>query len=333
MHCKQPPARGSVKGCARAGTSPLCARVPAGPELESGTLGLGLRGSSGFVGPREVNVVAGQRGGPRVVRESQVEEEELHFWHDLAKAHQHHLPQATQQPHMSEELQTEQQQEVRGQERGRHKDAEFRQRAAQEKTTTGTWATCGCSLGPISNRVLLRSTQSSPHAAAGRGCGAPLPCNSAEQRTNCSPRLSGRVPRGNHFSFTLEPGGLVPASICTTAYKAGFSLALRGLSRRMRPVAAVCRGLARCSGQATVGANLYLTPRGLAGSGQARGRPLRVRVPAGRQQVVARVQPPGPSGQARPPALVQRCARNADAAWRGAATGDGASTLRGTEQQ
>ncbi|KAH7286794.1 hypothetical protein KP509_32G023200 [Ceratopteris richardii] len=47
---------------------------------------------------------------------------------------------------------------------------------------------------------------------------------------------------------------------CVHAYEMGYTIALRGLEFRCPHVAAIAEALAICFGQATVGANLYMTP-------------------------------------------------------------------------
>ncbi|MCO5553101.1 hypothetical protein L7F22_006622 [Adiantum nelumboides] len=47
---------------------------------------------------------------------------------------------------------------------------------------------------------------------------------------------------------------------CASAYEQGYTIALRGLEFRCLQIAAIAEALAVCFGQATVGANLYLTP-------------------------------------------------------------------------
>eukprot|EP00250_Pteridium_aquilinum_P031302 c43387_g1_i1 orf=1040-2899(+) len=47
---------------------------------------------------------------------------------------------------------------------------------------------------------------------------------------------------------------------CIGAYESGYTIALRGLEFRCSQIAAIAEALAVCFGQATVGANLYMTP-------------------------------------------------------------------------
>lgn len=47
---------------------------------------------------------------------------------------------------------------------------------------------------------------------------------------------------------------------CGSAYKLGYTIALRGLEFRCPQIATIAEALAVCFGQATVGANLYMTP-------------------------------------------------------------------------
>lgn len=47
---------------------------------------------------------------------------------------------------------------------------------------------------------------------------------------------------------------------CVGAYESGYTLALRGLEFRCSQISAMAEALAVCFGQATVGANLYMTP-------------------------------------------------------------------------
>lgn len=69
-------------------------------------------------------------------------------------------------------------------------------------------------------------------------------------------------PRPDKVDSFLEPRGVVIPAACASAFSAGYSIAIRGLGRRLRRVGRVCRQLARLFGQASVGANLYLTPPG-----------------------------------------------------------------------
>jgi len=79
-----------------------------------------------------------------------------------------------------------------------------------------------------------------------------------------SPPLGGPGPHScpDKADSFLEPGGVATPALCASAFCSGYSLAIRGLARRLRPVGRVCRALARLFGQASVGANLSLTPPG-----------------------------------------------------------------------